>query len=60
MKENYSKPNTHIFRVDKVIKRGYKNKKSCVWKGNSDDFKSWVPLKDMQNVSVCNENLAFL
>ena len=41
-----------IFRIDKVIRRDYKKKQALVsWKGYSDDFNSWVPLKDLQDVS---------
>ena len=36
-----------IFRIDKVIWRNYKKRQALVsWKGYSDDFNFWVPLKD--------------
>ena len=41
------------FKVgDKVIRRDYKKKQAIVsWKGYSDDFNSWIPLKDLQGLS---------
>ena len=40
-----------VFRIDKVIKRDYKKKLALVkWKGYSDDFNSWVPLKDLTDL----------
>ena len=40
-----------VFRIDKVIKRDYKNKKALIkWKGYSDDFNSWIPIKDLKNL----------
>ena len=37
-----------VFRIDKVIKRDYKKKRALIkWSGYSDDFNSWVPLKDL-------------
>ena len=36
-----------VFRNDKVIPRDYKKKRALVsWKGYSDDFKSWIPIKN--------------
>ena len=36
-----------IFHIDKVIWRNYKKRQALVsWKGYSDDFNFWVPLKD--------------
>ena len=44
-----------IFRIDKVIWRNYKKKQALVsWKGYSDDFNSWVRLKDSQDLSDKN------
>ena len=41
-----------VFRIEKVIKRDYKKKQAPVkWKGYSDDFSSWIPLKDLQNIA---------
>ena len=41
------KPKQDIFRIDKVIWRNYKKRQALVsWKGYSDDFNFWVPLKD--------------
>ena len=35
-------------RIDKVIRRDYKKKQALVkWKGYSDDFNSWIPMKDL-------------
>ena len=41
-----------IFRIDKVIRSDYKKEQSLVfWKGYSDDFNPWIPLKDLQDLS---------
>ena len=41
-----------VFRIDKVIRRDYKKKQALVkWLGYSDDFNSWIPLKDLQDLS---------
>ena len=46
------KTEQEIFRIDKVIRRDYKKKKALVkWIGYSDDFNSWVELKDLKNIS---------
>ena len=40
-----------VFRIDKVIHRDYKKKQALVkWKGYSDDFNSWIPMKDLVNI----------
>ena len=40
-----------VFRIDKVIRRDYKKKQALVkWKGYSDEFNSWIPMKDLQNI----------
>ena len=37
-----------VFRIDKVIRRDHKKKQALVkWKGYSDDFNSWIPMKDL-------------
>jgi len=37
-----------VFRIDKVIRRDYKKKQALVnWKGYSEDFISWIPMKDL-------------
>ena len=42
-----------VFRIDKVIRRDYKKKQALVkWKGYSDDFNSWIPMKDLQNINA--------
>ena len=42
-----------VFRIDKVIGRDYKKKQALVkWKGYSDDFNSWVNIKDLQNIKT--------
>ena len=39
------------FTVEKVIRRDYKKKQALVkWKGYSNDFNSWVSLKDLKNI----------
>ena len=41
-----------IFHIDKVIRRDYKRKQALVkWFGYSDNFNSWIPLSDLQNLS---------
>ena len=38
-----------VLGIQKVIKRDNKSKKALIkWKGYSDDFNSWIPLKDLQ------------
>ena len=40
-----------VFRIDKVIRRNYKKKQALVkWKGYSDDFNSWIPMKDLEHI----------
>ena len=40
-----------VFRIDKVIRRDYKKKQALVkWKGYSDDFNSWVLMKDLRDI----------
>ena len=40
-----------VLRIDKVIRRDYKKKQALVkWKGYSDDFNSWIPMKDLQHI----------
>ena len=41
-----------VFRIDKVIRRDYKKKQALVkWKAYSDDFNSWIPMKDLTGVT---------
>ena len=45
------KANQEIFRIDKVTKRDYKKKQALVkWKEYNDDFNSWIPIKDLNDV----------
>ena len=44
------KTSQELFRIEKVIKRG-QNKSLVKWKGNSDDFNSWVDNRDIVNIS---------
>ena len=40
-----------VFRIDKVIRRDYKKKQALVkWKGYSDEFNRWIPMKDLQHI----------
>ena len=40
-----------VFRIDKVIRRDYKKKQVLVkWKGYSDEFNSWIPIKNLKNI----------
>ena len=44
----FKKAKQDVFRIDKVIRRDYKKKQALVkWKGYSDDFNSWIPMKDL-------------
>ena len=41
-----------IFRFDKVIWKDYKKEQALEkWLGCSDDFNSWIPLKDLQDLA---------
>ena len=41
-----------IFRIEKVIWRDYKKKQALVkWLGYGDDFNSWIPLSNLQELS---------
>ena len=41
----------NVFRIDKIIRRDYKKKQALVsWKGYSDDFNSWIPMKDLKEL----------
>ena len=45
------KAKQEVFRIDKIIRRDYKKKQALVsWKGYSDDFNSWIPIKDLQHL----------
>ena len=49
--EELLKPNQGLFRIDKVIRGDYRRKQAFLkWKGYSDDFNSWIPMKDLQNL----------
>ena len=38
-----------VFRIDKVIRRDYKNKRALVrWKGYNDNFNSWIQIKGLK------------
>ena len=40
-----------MFRIDKVIRRDYKNKQALVsWSGDPKEFHSWIPLKDVKSM----------
>ena len=45
------KAKQEVFRIDKVIRRDYKKKQALVkWKGYSDEFNSWIPIKDLEHI----------
>ncbi len=47
--QELQKATQDVFRIDKIIRRDYKKKRALVsWKGYSDEFNSWVPLKDLK------------
>jgi len=40
-----------VFRIEKIIQRNYKKKQALVkWKGYSDEFNSWVTIKDVKKL----------
>ena len=40
-----------VFRIEKIIRKGHKKKQALVkWKGYSDDFNSWIPIKDLKDI----------
>ena len=40
-----------VFRIDKVIRRNHEKKQAFIkWKGYSDEFNSWIPMKDLQHI----------
>jgi len=42
-----------IFRIENIIRRNYKKKQALVkWKGYTDDFHGWIPLKDLKNINI--------
>ena len=42
------KAKQEVLRIDKVIRKDHKKKQALVkWKGYSDDFNSWIPLKNL-------------
>ena len=46
------KAKQYVFRIDKVIRRDYKKKQAVVkLLGYSDDFNSWIPFSDLQDLS---------
>ena len=45
-----------IFRIEKVIRKNPKKKLALVkWKSYSDDFKSWIPFKDVVNFTIMEQ-----
>ena len=45
------KAKQEVFRIDKVIRRDYKKKQALVkWKAYSDDFNTWIPIKDLIDI----------
>ena len=45
------KTDQEIFRIEKVLKRDYKNKRALVkWRGYDKQFNSYVPIKDIINI----------
>ena len=45
------KAKQEVFRIDKVIRRDHQKKQALVsWRGYSDDFDTWIPMKDLQNI----------
>ena len=46
------KAKQYVFRIDKVMRRDYKKKQAVVkLLGYSDDFNSWIPFSDLQDLS---------
>ena len=45
-----------IFTIEKIIRKDRKKKKALVkWKGYSDEFNSWIPLKEVVNIQTLIE-----
>jgi len=45
------KPTQDVFRIEKIIRKDHRKKQGSVkWKGYSDDFDSWVSLKDVVKI----------
>ena len=45
------KAKQETFRIEKVIRKDYKKKQALVkWKGYDNNFNSWIPFKDLQNI----------
>ena len=50
-KEELLKAKQVVFRIEKVIRRDYKKNQALVkWKGYSNDFNSWIPIKNLENI----------
>ena len=48
-REELQKTEQNIYRIEKIIrKRG--DKTLVKWKGYPDEFNSWIPLKDLENI----------
>lgn len=46
------KAKQYVFRIDKVIRVDCKKKQALLkWLGYSDDFNSWIPLKNLKDLS---------
>ena len=49
--QELQKAKQETFRIEKVLKRDDKNKKTLVsWSGNPDKFNSWISFKDLENI----------
>ena len=47
--EELQKTNQNIYRIEKII-RERQGKALVKWKGYPDEFNSWIPLKDLENI----------
>ena len=48
-REELQKTEQNIYRIEKIIRKR-QGKALVKWKGYPDDFNSWIPLKDLENI----------
>ena len=48
-REELQKTDQNIYRIEKIIRKR-QGKASVKWKGYPDEFNSWIPLKDLENI----------
>ena len=48
-REELQKTEQNIYRIEKIIRKR-QDKALVKWKGYPDQFNSWIPLKDLENI----------